>query len=85
MAESAIPSEFFTAASIYTLTGATGVVYVVCGGLQRALNFNPRWLGLAISLVLTISGTYCTQPLTWANYMLAVINGFRARKASSVT
>lgn len=76
MVDPGVPKEFFTAESIFTLTGATGVVYVVCGGLQRAFDFNPRWLGLAISLILAIAGTYVTQVHSVGAYLLAVINGF---------
>lgn len=71
-----LPSELFTPQSILTLTGATGAVYVVCAGLQRAFDFNPRWLALALSLVLAIAGAHATQPHVAATYLVAVVNGF---------
>ncbi len=44
-----IPKEFFTAASMLTLAGATGATVIVTNGLQRAFNFNPIWLALLIA------------------------------------
>jgi hypothetical protein len=75
MADPTLPSEFFTPASILTLTGATGAVYVVCGALQWAFNFNPRWLALAISVLIALVGAYVTQPASVGAYVLALVNG----------
>jgi hypothetical protein len=69
-------SEFFTPQSILTLTGATGAVYVVTSGLQHAFSWNPRWFGLALSLLIALVGTYATQPHLVASYLVAVVNGF---------
>ncbi len=44
-----LPNEFFTAESMFTMSGATGVTFVVSNGLQRAFNFNPRWLAFVIA------------------------------------
>lgn len=71
-----IPPEYFTPQSILTLTGATGAVYVVCAGLQRAFDFNPRWLALALSVVLALVGAHSTQPHLAATYFVAIVNGF---------
>ena len=70
-----LPGELFTAASIITLTGATGAVYVICGALQRAFDFNPKWLALAISVVIALAGAHATQSHHLVNYLVALVNG----------
>lgn len=73
----AIPQEFFTPASMLTLTGTAGATVLVCNGMQRALNFNPRWLGLAIGEALSFYGTYVTAPqITLTEVIVALVNGF---------
>lgn len=71
----ALPNEFFTFQSMLTLTGATGAVYVICNGLQRAFNFNPKWLALAIAEAIALIGTQQTGG-TGIDYFVAVVNGF---------
>ena len=77
----AIPTQFFTAESMLTLTGAAGATFVICNGLQRAMNFNPRWLALAIAEALTVFGTLSSHasnklPTTAADILVAIVNGF---------
>jgi hypothetical protein len=72
---SELPGELFTSASIITLTGATGAVYVICGALQRAFNFNPRWLALAISVCIALAGAHATQTHHLVNYLVGIVNG----------
>lgn len=43
-----IPVEFFTLQSMLTISGATGVVFVISDGLQCALDFNPKWLAMRL-------------------------------------
>ena len=74
--EAKLPEQFFTIQSMLTLTGAAGATYVICNGLQRALNFNPRWLALAIAISISVYGTYETSPGRVSDYFVAVINGF---------
>lgn len=76
MTDPSIPKEFFTPESIFTLTGAASAVYVVCGALQHALGFNPRWLALLLSLAISLIGTHIAQSAAWTDYLLAVLNGF---------
>ena len=74
-----IPKEFFTVQSMATLAGASGATFVVANGIQRAFNRNPRWLALAIALIISIVGTYSSHknsPTDWTDYFVAVINGF---------
>ncbi|SRR5579871_973963 len=70
-----IPKEFFTLQSMLTLSGATGATFVVCNGLQTALNFNPRWLALAVAQVIVLIGTYLSGG-AGVDYFIGVINGF---------
>ena len=55
-----LPKEFFTPQTMATLAGATGATFVVANGLQRAFNYNPRWLALAIAEVICLFGTYAS-------------------------
>jgi hypothetical protein len=69
------PKEFFTLQSMVTLTGATGATYVIANGCQSALNFNPRWLALAIAQVISLFGVYATQGIG-SDYFGGIVNGF---------
>ncbi len=73
-----IPSEFFTLQSMLTLTGASGATFVVCNGLQRAFDFNPRWLALLVAQIVVIVGTHLshTGGVGLGDYFVAVLNGF---------
>jgi hypothetical protein len=70
-----LPNEFFTPQSMLTLTGATGIVFVVTNGLKAAFDFSPRWIGLAIGEVISLLGVGLSggQGL---DYFVGVINGF---------
>jgi hypothetical protein len=70
-----IPKEFFTLQSMLTLTGATGAVFVISNGLQLALNFNPRWLALAVSQIVVLGGVYVTGGVG-IDYFVGLVNGF---------
>lgn len=59
-----------------TLAGAAGATFVVCNGLQKAFNFNPRWLALAVAQVIVLSGTSATGATRLIDYLVGVINGF---------
>ena len=71
-----LPKEFFTLQSMLTLAGAAGATFVVCNGLQKAFNFNPRWLALAVAQVIVLAGTSATGATRVIDYLVAVINGF---------
>ncbi len=49
-----VPKEFFTLQSMLTLSGATGATFVIANGLQRAFDFNPRWLVLLIAEIICL-------------------------------
>jgi hypothetical protein len=70
-----LPKEFFTLQSMLTLAGATGATFVVANGIQRAFDYNPKWLALAIAEVIAISGVYFSAG-QGSDYFVGVINGF---------
>ena len=74
-----IPGDFFTTATFGTLAGAAGAVYLICSALQRAFNFNPKWLALLLSLFISVAGAFTTQPAgenICERMIIAVLNGF---------
>ena len=70
-----LPNEFFTLQSMLTLTGATGIVFVVANGLKVAFDFNPKWLGLALSELIAVLGVVFSGG-HGLDYFIGVINGF---------
>lgn len=71
-----IPKEFFTLQSMLTLSGATGVTYLICNGLQRAFNFKPAWLGLVVAVTISLFGVSQTSANKPVDYFVGIINGF---------
>lgn len=49
-----IPTEFITLESLSTPLACATVVYLICGSLQKAVNFNPKWLAFSLSIVLSL-------------------------------
>jgi hypothetical protein len=71
-----IPDQFYTIESMLTLTGASGVTFIVCNGIQRAFNFNPKWLALVVAIFISFIGVYMTGKSSISNYFVGLINGF---------
>ena len=74
-----IPEDFFTSDTFGTLAGAAGAVYLICGTLQKAFNFNPRWLALLLSLLISFARTYMEQSQSdnlFKGLVTAMLNGF---------
>jgi hypothetical protein len=71
-----VPTDFFTVGTMITLSGATGATFVVCNGLQKAFNFNPRWLALAVAQLIVLVGVYSIGKRELLDYFVGVINGF---------
>ena len=74
-----VPPDFFTLQSMLTLTGASGATYLISNGCQNALNFNPKWLALAIAQALSFYGTTVTTFQVghhYSDYFVALVNGF---------
>lgn len=76
--DSNLPGDFFTKGSFATLAGATGIVYAVCNTIQRVFNFNPKWLALLVSIIVSFIGAFITKDEESGNlkYLLAFLNGF---------
>ena len=70
------PKDFYTLASMLTLSGSTGATFVICNGLQRAFDFNPRWLGLAVAAVVVLGGVYASGGRSPVDYLIGIINSF---------
>ncbi len=70
-----IPDEFFTLQSMLTLSGATGAVFVISNGLQRAFNYNPAWLALLIAQLIAVLGVQQSGG-SGIDYFVGFVNGF---------
>lgn len=71
-----IPSSFFTAGSFASLAGSAAIVFVVCNALQAALNFNPRWLALAVAEAVAIYGTWASgNAHVPSDFFISLLNG----------
>ncbi|HET7506317.1 MAG TPA: hypothetical protein VFK02_35100 [Kofleriaceae bacterium] len=73
-----MPSDFhdlFTWTSLATLGGGAAATFFVSNALQKAFNFNPKWLALviaeAIAVVVALSPGFSVERL-----VTGVINGF---------
>lgn len=76
--------QFFTLASFASLGSASAIVFVVANALQRALNFNPRWFALALSIIVGLIGVAIAPSLVkppgpspdGISYLMGFLNGF---------
>jgi hypothetical protein len=70
-----IQNELSDPKTMYTLAGSTTAVFFITNGLQSALNFNPKWLGLVLSLLISLTGVYLSKG-EMPNYLAGIVNGF---------
>src|SRR5688500_12267869 len=68
--------ELFTRETIGTLAGSVAFVTIMCAALQKALNFNPKWLALALSFTISIVGVIFLSQKQFLDYFLGVANAF---------
>ena len=67
-----LPGDFFTRNSTATLAGAAGITSVICNSLQAIFNFNPKWLALLVSEVISFYGNMGSGQ---HDYIIAILNG----------
>lgn len=72
----ALPSEFFSSESILSLAGATLITTVITNSCQHAFNWNPKWLGLIVGIVIAVVGVVFTESPQPVNYIMGFFNGF---------
>lgn len=70
-----IPKDFYTLSSMLTLSGSMGAVFLICNGLQSALNFNPKWLALVVAILISLAGVYFSHG-HGSDYFVGFVNGF---------
>ncbi|PSR55772.1 hypothetical protein AHMF7605_20825 [Adhaeribacter arboris] len=77
-----VPTELITNKTLYTLTGASASVWIVClvihSILHRSLN-NPdvyKIIALSLSLLVSTSVVFKKRKKTYEDWLLSVINGF---------
>lgn len=67
--------DLFTIDSFATLAGASFGVYVISSVIQYVFDYNPKWFGLALSMVFSFVGVYFSGK-SGEYYFLAFLNGF---------
>jgi hypothetical protein len=71
-----LPQEFFSLASTQTFLGMSSATFIVCSGIQKAFNFQPKWLALIVALALSTWGTFQRLDSQPSDIVVAVVNGF---------
>jgi zinc transporter ZupT len=72
----ALPGDFFTPESMLTLAGATLITTVITNTCQHVFNWNPKWFGLLIALLIAVVGVLMTDSPKLINFFMGIINGF---------
>ncbi len=76
-----VPKDFFTASTLFTLGGSATAVWIITSVIGYVMDSQSsqklkKWIGLILSLVLTLLGASLLadpDPLKW---VVAVVNGF---------
>lgn len=68
-----------------TIGGLTLATTAVTNGLWRSFGWQPRWLGLVVSLVICVATAVFTGNIAAVNLFLAVVNGFVVYLAAAGT
>jgi hypothetical protein len=71
--------------TLATLGGQVLATTAVTNGLARAFNWQPRWLGLIVSLTISLSTSYLASSFSGSGLFLAVLNAFVVYLASAGT
>jgi hypothetical protein len=86
-----VSEEWITAGSVGSFAVATSITTAVSNGIQRAFNFNPAWLALAVAEILCLAITFLVTPPPGGEatpsialrLFLSVVNGFFVFAASA--
>ncbi len=84
MAETLTP-QLLDLGALATLGGQVLAVTAVTNGLARAFNWQPRWLGLVVSLIVSLCVSYFTNQIAGSGAFLAVLNAFVVYLAAAGT
>lgn len=71
--------------TLATLGGQVLATTAVTNGLARAFNWQPRWLGLIVSLILSLTTSYLANQFAGSGLFLAVLNAFVVYLAAAGT
>lgn len=71
--------------ALSTIGGMTLATTAVTNGLWRSLGWQPRWLGLAVSLVICLATAFFAGSTAGADLFLAVLNAFVVYLAAAGT
>lgn len=71
--------------ALATLGGQVLATTAVTNGLARAFNWQPRWLGLAVSLTISLSTSYLANQFDGSGLFLGILNAFVVYLASAGT
>ena len=68
-----------------TIGGMTLATTAVTNGLWRSLGWQPRWLGLVVSLIICLATAFFAGNIAGADLFLAVLNAFVVYLAAAGT
>jgi hypothetical protein len=83
--ENASTLQLLDLASLGTIGGLTLATTAVTNGLARAFEWQPRWLGLIVSLLVCLATAFFDGTIAGVNLFLAVLNGFVVYLAAAGT
>ena len=76
LGQTTLPNQLFTVEAMTTFAGATGITAAIANGIQKAFDFNPKWLALAIAQLVCLVGAWQAGTSGCASYFVAAANGF---------
>lgn len=80
-----INPQLLDLAALATLGGQVLATTAVTNGLARAFDWQPRWLGLVVALILGLTTSYLSTQLSGSGLFLGVLNAFVVYLASAGT
>jgi hypothetical protein len=70
-----LPDDFFKVESMVNFGVVVLMTTVICNALQRALNFNPRWLALLVAEIICLANFAMTGGKPLIGWLVAFANG----------